>query len=754
MAKDLTKLYSRPGAEAFHVFEDDNGQVQVKMGNRTAVTAVPSGSGVGNSGGRIALQAGADLAGGGVVTDSAPPPRVDVLIYGATPPGLMAAMRAAEHGVSVVIIEPTSHVGGMMTSGIGKTDMRVNASPRAACNGLTADVLKRAALEVGQENFEASYSDQWNYPCQVFDRVFRSMLLERGVKIYTGWRLKESGGVTVTGAQILGVTLEKTSDTGTVAQVKARQYIGAFTQPDLGRQAGITYTAGREATGTYTETNAGVTAANLTFTGVDPYVIAGDAGSGLLPGVTNSALPAAGTADSNGMWDCYRLVVTNDPANRVAFPDPKTYDAGRYELLRRWIVQGAGPQTLNNAITRYDIREDAFLGGSISAGKLIENWNNTNISFNRPGGYPGYWNATYAQRAAMDQDLRDYTLGLVKFLRENASVPSAIRNEIADWGLLAGEPYGADGLPPMPYRREGARMTSARYVVNQNDLNGSRVAPDPVAFGSYNADIHFCGAWFDSGVIKIEGLTTYSPPNRYPLDRGILLPSPAVVRNYQEAFCVGVSHVAWGSVRVDVTLMSLGEAAGAAAALAVKRNASVHEISGRDLRDSIGCHAHGDINVIAATGNAASLTGTSQAQTYGTITITGQWDYRSTPIGFPSMASGVYHDRGSGKGTKTWKIEPNITACGGAGVYDVFITIPAQHSADLDDSASAPFTVVANGVTSAITVDALRGEVIRRKLGTFRFSGVGGGAEYISLSNTGTTGRLAAFSAELVKVNA
>lgn len=46
MAKDLTKLYSRPGAEAFHVFEDDNGQVQVKMGNRTVVTAVPSDQGL------------------------------------------------------------------------------------------------------------------------------------------------------------------------------------------------------------------------------------------------------------------------------------------------------------------------------------------------------------------------------------------------------------------------------------------------------------------------------------------------------------------------------------------------------------------------------------------------------------------------------------------------------------------------------------------------------------------------------------
>ncbi len=56
MAKDLTKLYSRPGAEAFHVFEDDNGRVQVKMGDRTAVTAVPSGP-------RLALQAGGALIG-------------------------------------------------------------------------------------------------------------------------------------------------------------------------------------------------------------------------------------------------------------------------------------------------------------------------------------------------------------------------------------------------------------------------------------------------------------------------------------------------------------------------------------------------------------------------------------------------------------------------------------------------------------------------------------------------------------------
>lgn len=745
--------------ELLHKFKLGNDAellLEKRGGGYEKVATVPIGSqalGVRNSAQGVVNVTAGDLIPFGGVSSGTPPSRVDVLIYGATPPGLIAAIRAAEQGVSVVVVEPTAHVGGMMTSGIAKTDMRVNASPRAACNGLTADVLRRAAREVGQDTFDASYLDQWNYPCQVFDKVFRTMLAERQIPVYTGWRLKESGGVTVSNAQIIGVTLEKSADPSTTAIVRAHQYINAFTQPDLGRFAGLTYTAGREAAATYTEANGGTTAANLTFTGVNPYVVSGDAGSGLLPGITNSALPAVGSADTSGMWDCYRLVTTNDPAQQIPFPEPVSYDPLRYELLGRWIAQGGGPQTLSAAITRYDIREDAYPAG-VAAGKTIENWNNTNISFNRPGGYPGYWNATYAQRAAMDQDLRDYTLGLIKWLKADSRVPAAIKTELADWGLLKSEPYGADGLPPMPYRREGGRLTTARYVTNQNDLAGTRVAPDPVAFGSYNADIHFCGAWLDSGVIKIEGLATYSPPNRYRIDRGVMLPPPATVRNFQEAFCVGVSHVAWGSVRVDVTLMSIAEAAGAAAGLAVKNNASVHEISGRDLRQLIGCAAHGDINVISATGNAASLTGTSQVQTYGTITIAGQWDYRSTPIGFPSMSLGVYHDRGGGKGAKTWKIEPDITACGGAGVYDVFITMPCQHSADLDDTAIAPFTVVANGVTSTFTVDALRGEVIRRKLGTFRFSGAGGGAEYILLSNTGTTGRLTAFSAEMVKVSA
>src|SRR5690242_21650085 len=52
-----------------------------------------------------------------------PPQRFDVVVYGATSGGTMAAIAAAREGVSVVLLEPGRHVGGMLTGGLGRTDM-------------------------------------------------------------------------------------------------------------------------------------------------------------------------------------------------------------------------------------------------------------------------------------------------------------------------------------------------------------------------------------------------------------------------------------------------------------------------------------------------------------------------------------------------------------------------------------------------------------------------------------------------------
>jgi flavin-dependent dehydrogenase len=47
-----------------------------------------------------------------------------VLVYGATPAGIAAAIAAAKDGERVLLVEPTDQIGGLVTSGLSHTDFR------------------------------------------------------------------------------------------------------------------------------------------------------------------------------------------------------------------------------------------------------------------------------------------------------------------------------------------------------------------------------------------------------------------------------------------------------------------------------------------------------------------------------------------------------------------------------------------------------------------------------------------------------
>src|SRR5262245_496313 len=47
----------------------------------------------------------------------------DIVIYGGTVGGVSAAIQAGRMGASVILIEPSHHLGGMTTSGLGATDI-------------------------------------------------------------------------------------------------------------------------------------------------------------------------------------------------------------------------------------------------------------------------------------------------------------------------------------------------------------------------------------------------------------------------------------------------------------------------------------------------------------------------------------------------------------------------------------------------------------------------------------------------------
>ena len=63
----------------------------------------------------------------------------DLVIYGGTGGGIVAAISAARAGASVIVLEPTTHIGGMVTGGLGATDIGVAAS----IGGIAAEFYRR-----------------------------------------------------------------------------------------------------------------------------------------------------------------------------------------------------------------------------------------------------------------------------------------------------------------------------------------------------------------------------------------------------------------------------------------------------------------------------------------------------------------------------------------------------------------------------------------------------------------------------------
>ena len=49
--------------------------------------------------------------------------QTDLVVYGGTPAGIIAAVAAAREGASVVLIEPTRWIGGMVAGGLSKSDV-------------------------------------------------------------------------------------------------------------------------------------------------------------------------------------------------------------------------------------------------------------------------------------------------------------------------------------------------------------------------------------------------------------------------------------------------------------------------------------------------------------------------------------------------------------------------------------------------------------------------------------------------------
>ena len=253
-----------------------------------------------------------------------PAKKVDVCVYGATPAGILAAVSAKQEGCTVLVIEPSRWVGGILGAGI--KPMQDCAEPKAV-GGLTAGRVfsmgKRP--DVIRQGF-AGWLEQEQIPVIYEQRVQR---------------------VEKSGAAIVRLVLElappdkhaipaPTATKKDTLTIEAKVLIDASYEGDVMAAAGVKYAVGRESAEAYQEKLAGV-GPTTNWTPIDPYVVPGNPKSGLLPLVdADHGLPK-GAADDNTQAYNYRFYVTRDPAKRIAIEKPANYDSKDFELVGRYV---------------------------------------------------------------------------------------------------------------------------------------------------------------------------------------------------------------------------------------------------------------------------------------------------------------------------------------------------------------------------------------------------------------------------------
>ena len=532
--------------------------------------------------------------------------RYDVVIYGGTSAGVAAAIQASRMGKSVVLIEPTTRLGGLTTGGLGATDI----GNKHAIGGISREFYQnvrkyyedtgnwkwqqRSEYKGKGDNRNAENEDaMWTFEPSAALKIYHNMISEEKIAIIYGERLDRKNGVKKNGSTITEITMEN----GSV--YRGRIFIDATYEGDLMATAGVTYTVGRESNKQYNETLNGVQANrfNLSLKGtvsrnghyhnfidrVDPYIVKGDKSSGLLPFVSSDGPGVDGDGDHKIQAYCFRMTLTDHPENRIPFLKPADYNALDYELLFR----------------NYEAREDS-VDKMYSYGHPLVPWINTAMpnrktDTNNQKGFStdfigqnyDYPEASYAERAKIVERHRNYQQGLMWTLAYHPRIPEEVRDVVSQWGTCKDEYQREDGWQQQLYVREARRMIGD-YVMTQHHCERLLVVEDPVGLAAYGMDSHMIQRYVDAnGYVKNEGNVECHVPSPYPISYRSIIPKKEECDNLLVPVCLSASHIAYGSIRMEPVFMVLGQSSAIAATLAIDKKVSLHEIPYEELRKTM-----------------------------------------------------------------------------------------------------------------------------------------------------------------------
>jgi hypothetical protein len=495
--------------------------------------------------------------------------QADLIVYGGTASGVMAAYSAGRDGLKVVLLEPGSHLGGMVTGGLSATDI----ADYWVIGGYARAFYLRAAAHYGVHNLDKP--GNWFSEPHVDESIFTAMLKDAGVDVHLHEQLQAKRGVEKSGQRIVRIT------TADKKQWEAKIYIDSTYEGDLMAEAGVSYTLGRESVAQFGESLAGVR--SVTPGHQFPWPMpAFDKNGKLYPEVNSGPPQSAGSGDKKIQSYNFRLILTAKAEDKLPFSRPEGYDRGRFALLEEYLRE------FEQHRGRSPVLNDFFNPVAIPNNKADFN-NNGPISTDYIGHSWAYPEASYAERERIWNDHLLYTESLVYFLSHDLSVPESLRNELNHWGLPKDEFSDTGHWPNQLYVREARRMLGV-YFMRQSDLENNHSEPDSIGMGSYNSDSHnIQRVAMPDRTVQNEGdvevrLGSYEIPYRS------IIPKPADAENLLVTVCVSATHVAYSSLRMEPQYMILGQAGGEAAALAVRNRVAVQDISVEQLQHMLRRH--------------------------------------------------------------------------------------------------------------------------------------------------------------------
>jgi hypothetical protein len=495
---------------------------------------------------------------------------VDVVVVGATPAGVTAAVAAARGGARVAVLEASSHVGGIVAGGLTNTDIRKHGAVGGLYTEFKRRIVEHYVAAHGPDSADVRLCRGGNmFSPRVAERVFREMLsgertirlLERHRVVAATVREGQGGeqpatpGRRIDGAdpgaagptvKLVGIRATSLAHPTSAIDLRARVFVDCTYEGDLAALAGADYRVGRESRSAFREPHAGRL-----------YARFGDRNP--LPGST-------GDADAGIQAFCFRFHLTKDRAKQVAVERPAAFNrddyrhlldqmaAGRVTAFSQVIQLYAMPGGNHEANSDHPHPETGVPAESLDLAE--ENW--------------GWPESGPEERRRIFERYWSHNEGLLWLLQNDPAVPAAIRAEAAQWGFPTDEFTDTRHRPHHIYVRQGRRIWG-EYTLTENDATPEfatglpKKQPDGIAVTEFEFDSHGVTKYDPAhpGVREGYFFISHDP---FQLPYRIML--PRCVDGLLVPVACSTSHVGYQTLRMEPVFMALGEAAGIAGATA------------------------------------------------------------------------------------------------------------------------------------------------------------------------------------------